>query len=669
MEEIFASLNSNSLSLSNLKGRIGIIGLFGMGIDLAIFFLLRSLSFPLASAHILSFALCGVFNYLLNVWVAKKSAESPKQKLGQFGRFAVIALMALFLRGGVLATMMDSFGWQPQYAIFPAVIAAALIFLPGMILWVFPPVGLVRDRTLGTPIAAMAIIAYMVLLRLFYLDGPELLPQEAYYWIYAQHLDIGYLDHPPMVAWIIWLFNGIFGVTELGVRFGAFLSWFIASYFTFKLTRNLFSRSTALRVLLLLATMPFFIGSGFLMTPDAPLVACWAATLFYLERCLIGGKRWAWYGVGLWMGLGLLSKYTIALLAPGMLLFLLLDRDRSNLKRPEPYLAAALSFLLFLPVILWNVQNSCASFMFQGPRRFGGSFDFTLPALMGSVLLLLTPTGVMASLAFFAGGRGEYRWEWLQGKVTTRRRLFGFVFTLFPLLVFLAFSLVREAKLNWTGPVWLAILPFIAQQIALETHETPTRLVRFLHRAWPPTIVVTVLVSGGLLHFLTLGIPGFPYPQDGNLSSMAGWKDLATQMEAIENSVEEEAGAEPFIVGMDKNKIASELTFYRYKQSRTGKGSYDDEGLLATTGRHLFGMESLMYKYWLREAEIRDLAKKGIPLILVSREPREFSKDRIKASGWEMGAIKELIVRKNGAPAGQYYYAIATSKPSSTEAH
>jgi dolichol-phosphate mannosyltransferase len=170
-----------------------------------------------------------------------------------------------------------------------------------------------------------------------------------------------------------------------------------------------------------------------------------------------------------------------------------------------------------------------------------------------------------------------------------------------------------------------------------------------------------VLISGALLHFLTLGIPGLPYPQLGEISSLVGWKDLASRIESIENRLEGVMGVEPFVVGMDKNKIASELTFYRYKQSLTEKGSYDHEGLDATTGRQLFGDESLMYKYWFRESQGKDLARKGHPLILVSREMHEFNRDLIRASGWDLGEIEELIVKKNGIPVGRYYYAIATS--------
>jgi dolichol-phosphate mannosyltransferase len=52
---------------------------------------------------------------------------------------------------------------------------------------------------------------------------PELLPEEAYYWNYSRHLDIGYLDHPPMVAWLIRLGTMVFGQNEFGVRIGTAL--------------------------------------------------------------------------------------------------------------------------------------------------------------------------------------------------------------------------------------------------------------------------------------------------------------------------------------------------------------------------------------------------------------------------------------------------------------
>ena len=55
----------------------------------------------------------------------------------------------------------------------------------------------------GWRTGAVGIIVAGAALRLVYSGQVELLPEETYYWNYARHLDIGYLDHPPMVAWLI----------------------------------------------------------------------------------------------------------------------------------------------------------------------------------------------------------------------------------------------------------------------------------------------------------------------------------------------------------------------------------------------------------------------------------------------------------------------------------
>ena len=66
------------------------------------------------------------------------------------------------------------------------------------------------------------------------------MPEEAYYWNYAQHLDIGYLDHPPMVGWLIAAGTAVFGDTEFGVRIGALCCGAVAGFFTYRLTREMF---------------------------------------------------------------------------------------------------------------------------------------------------------------------------------------------------------------------------------------------------------------------------------------------------------------------------------------------------------------------------------------------------------------------------------------------
>ena len=299
----------------------------------------------------------------------------------------------------------------------------------------------------------------LVLLRLAYLPWVNLFPEEAYYWNYSQHLDYGYLDHPPMVAWLIYLGVACFGHNEFGVRFFALACSLVTSFFAFRLTARLYGRKAGETTVLLVQLLPFFFMSGWIMTPDAPLTACWAGTLYFLVRVFFDERAGAWPGVGVCLGIGLLSKYTIALLGPAALLFLWLDQpSRRWFRHPAAYGGALLAVAVFSPVIVWNFAHHWASFAFQSTGRLHESRRFALPSLLGSILLILTPVGVILAFQSLRIRRDEPAPE-------ARRRLFAQVFTLLPLLVFVAFSLVHRVKLNWTGPLWLAVLPRIAERL------------------------------------------------------------------------------------------------------------------------------------------------------------------------------------------------------------
>ncbi len=628
-------------------------GILCMAIDYGLFLLLIRQGFSLGTGHILSFGAGMVIYYACNV----RPAES---RLGVTWRlptsFFAVALMAMFLRGGVVATFSELWGWPSYLAILPAIALSALIGFWGYAFFLTPSWEGNHPSAEQWRISAIGMIGYAFLLRLFYLGTANLLSQEAYYWNYAQHLDIGYLDHPPMVAWVIWLWTALLGDTEFAVRAGAFLSWLGAAFFCFRLTRNLFDSSTALRALLLLAILPFFFGVGFVMTPDGLLVACWAGMLYFLERALLGQKRWAWWGAGVCAGLGMLSKYTISLLGPPIVLFMLMDRDSRRLfLKLEPYGALTLAFLLFLPVIIWNAEHQWVSFIFQGSRRFRESLDFTFPELIGSLLLLLTPTGMLAAWVALRSKPGVRR-EGENATVGNRRRLFVLLFTLVPFVFFATFSLVRNAKLNWTGPLWLAVLPSMAWGMVPYGALKSSRPARFLQRAWLPTCVVTLLFLGIFLHFWVLGLPGVPYPKVADLGLLSGWKDLTQQVEKVRGRIEASTGRKPFVVGLDKCYIASQIIFHR---SKHGTLQEKEEARIYTTGRHLFGMDSLMYRFWFPQPQVHKLLRDHSTLILVARERNELKDGRISSNGWEIGEIQELQVKKNGMTVGYYYYALA----------
>jgi dolichol-phosphate mannosyltransferase len=422
------------------------------------------------------------------------------------------------------------------------------------------------------------------------------------------------------------------------VRLGAALCWLIAALFSFQLARNLYGKTAAFVTVLLFSALPFFFVMGFLIVPDAPLTAAWAGTLYFLERATLAEHRRAWLGVGVCMGLGLLSKYTIALLGLATLILLLLDpKARRLFWSPWPYLAAVIALLLFSPVIAWNAAHDWASFAFQSTRRFSAAPNFSLHLLVGSIVLMITPVGLAEVVSGFIPSAGMRR---LSPHSIDQKWAFTAVYTLAPLSVFVAFSLFHQVKLNWTGPLWLAALPTMGQMIA--TRSGSGVLQR--RTTWSATIAILLVVYGAGFHYLAHGFPGVPYP--ANLRTLPiAWREFGDAAAEIDSQVEATTGKRPLLVGMDTYFLSSELAFYRRHKS--------PDAVQSTTSQGLFGSRGLMYDYWFARTP-----QTGRSLIMFGSDPRDLSDASLSKWFRELGPITQRIVFKGDTPAGRFYYRV-----------
>jgi len=487
----------------------------------------------------------------------------------------------------------------------------------------------------------ITLIGCAFLLRVLYCARIELLPEEAYYWNYSRHLDIGYLDHPPMVAWLIKLGTLLFGDTEFGVRFGALGCGTLASYFIYKLTRNVFGEGSALLALGLAQILPFFFLAGVLMTPDAPLTAAWAASTYFLERALIAGRRRAWTWAGLSLGLGLLSKYTIAMLGAGTFLFMVLDpASRRWLRRFEPYAAVGVAAAVFAPVLLWNMEHDWASFAFQTSRRLAEAPRFSLHRLVAAALVLLTPTGLLAAGGALVGTpRGNEPAPSVDPVPRARRFMRIAVFA--PLSVFAIFSLRHDVKLDWTGAPWVAALPLMA--FGAGPHGTE-RIGRWLRPAWPATLVCLLLFYGAGFYHLVRGIPGLGDTDHTELLPI-GWRDFGAQIDGVTDAVRARYGDEPLVVGMDRYAIASERAFYSHDRTTA---------VAETTSWHLFGGMGLMYERWFPVER-----ETGRTLLLLAWDPGDLAAVHLGSHVSGLEPLQQGTLARNGRVVRRYYYRVA----------
>lgn len=490
----------------------------------------------------------------------------------------------------------------------------------------------------------LLIVMISLALRVVFILSSDLLVEEAYYWNYANHLDMGYLDHPPMVAVLIKITTLLFGTNEFGVRISTLVCWFITSWFIFKLT-NLIVKDSGIYALLLLSIFPFFFLQSMVITPDQPLILCWAATLYSLFRALVKNESQYWYAVGIWIGLGLLSKYTMVLLGFATLIYVsFVPEYRGWFKRKEPYLCALIALLFFTPVIYWNATHAWASFAFQSTRRFNAMDDFSFYQYLGLLLLFLTPLGLYSLWTLY---RPQNSVQTLDFEDHKKRFLQWY--TIVPLVIFGLFSLKHQIKFNWIGPGLLAIIPWIAARISNDPQQKRVSLLS----GWIITAIVSLLGYSCLIMIGTTGTPNWAY--QAFLTKYIDWDNLTLQINHIAHDIELDTHRSPTIIPLDTYNLASELSFYQEEQWHAG----EINKIYPIIGSHVFGGQSLMYQYWSKNKQLS-----GEVLLLISKEPSAFLDKTIKTMTLSKSSIQEMWSKSpgKGSPVTPYYYQMVEMK-------
>jgi dolichol-phosphate mannosyltransferase len=638
----------SNLAVHRCNIRLVIVGLLSVIIDLVGCEVLLAAGASVELAQVVAFVLGAIVMFALSLGrVALRSAQAGKPaRSGLWGRWSMLCVLTLLLRSSAQLLLISKWHWQPQTAILFLALSGDVIFLAGFFLFVFSYFERSVSAVTEWPRLTIAIVIYLLIIKVIFMAYVNLIPEEAYYWNYARHLDIGYLDHPPMVAWLIWLSTSLLDKSEFSVRLPAYLCWFIATWFMIRLTLDLFDRSAAYRATLLVAVLPIYFGLGFFMTPDAPLFAAWAASLYFLQRALVVQDRRAWWWLGVCLGLGLLSKYPTALLGLGILVFFIIDRNsRGWLLRREPYIAAIIAAILFSPVLFWNLHNHWMSFAFQGTGRWSGRHHFALHVLFAWTLLLLTPTGLLGVVRLFLRDRtGATAWR-RRTETENRRYLWAITFTIAPLSVFVIYSVLNTPKLNWTAPVWLAAIPLLAADMVPGSVNGESMWAKLTQRLWKPTIITLVFFLSGSFYYIALGLPGAGPMTPERL--FGEWRELADKVAKIRTTVAATNGSKPVLVGMDKNFISSELSFY---------GPLDSSGPDDIGGAHLFGHPSLMWAVWFPKS-----AALGKDLLMIDFEPKRLTGSSVTRHFAKLGNLSSESLENNGRVVGRFYWRVGYS--------
>lgn len=374
--------------------------------------------------------------------------------------------------------------------------------------------------------AALVIVA-MVGLRLLIAALTPLAFDEAYYWLWSQHLAAGYYDHPPMVALVVRLGTLIAGDTELGVRLVSVLLMLPASFAVYRTGAILCgsARVGATAAVLFNVTMMAWLGT-ILVSPDAPLMLASSLVMWALAKLLQTQRGVWWLAVGAAVGFGLLSKYNALFFGPSILIWVVaVPRLRRWLVTPWPYLGALIALVLFSPTLVWNAQHDWASLI----KQFGrvGAADFKPVFLVGMLagqFIVMTP--VVAILGFSGLTRLGRIPVHLNGASMLIHAVIWVVIG-----YFLMHALHEEVHPNWLCQIYPALA--IAAAVAIEQGEWGSRwqrTVEFLRRCAVPGSVAMVAII--VIHVHTGLFTGFGKDESARLVGI-GFPDVARQVEQL----------------------------------------------------------------------------------------------------------------------------------------
>jgi 4-amino-4-deoxy-L-arabinose transferase-like glycosyltransferase len=129
----------------------------------------------------------------------------------------------------------------------------------------------------------LILIGTVTIFKIIFAGLIDISPDEAYYWNWSRHLALSYYDHPPMVAYIIYLTTFFkFFSHEIFVRGGAILMGAGTSYIVYSLARDIYKdeRAGFWAALWLNIALLFSLGAS-IITPDTPQAFFCALFLFF----------------------------------------------------------------------------------------------------------------------------------------------------------------------------------------------------------------------------------------------------------------------------------------------------------------------------------------------------------------------------------------------------
>ena len=337
-----------------------------------------------------------------------------------------------------------------------------------------------RSDMLRCDRVAIGLALLTVLFHVATARGYGVFRDELYYLACADHLDWGYVDHPPLVAVVLWVVRHILGTSLFAIRLVPALAAGIVVWLTAAITRRFGGGRTAQFLAgLAVALAPQYVGMFSIYSLNAIDMVFWAALLLVVTWILEQDDRGMWLVFGALAGLGLQNKLSVIFLGFGVAVGLVAARQWRHLRDWRLWAGAGLALLIFAPHVAWQTAHGWPTLEFMRRATETKNLATSPVEFIGQQILLMNPL----ALPLWLGGL-----VWLLAGTTGRRfRTIAIAY-----LTVLALMLTQNAKAYYLTP---AYPPLLAAGAVLITGWASRPRLKWL----PAAAIVAVALSGALL--------------------------------------------------------------------------------------------------------------------------------------------------------------------------
>lgn len=347
----------------------------------------------------------------------------------------------------------------------------------------------------------------------------------------AQHLDWGFVPYPPLTAALEYLGLQMFGLSLVGLRLFSVLAQVLVIFVSGVMARDLGGGRRAqifAAIAVGLSPLPIFQATEFQYSSFDLL--WWVLIAWCVIRLLRDDEpRW-WVAIGVFAGLGLQTKYSIAFELVGVLAGVLLTDARRYVASGWFWAGGLIALLVFAPNLVWLIRHDFISYHFlqsihARDVRLGRADGFLSNQFLLNVNLFAAPVWLAGLYAY----------------VRSRRyRMLAWMYVV-PLLLF-ALAQGRFYYVCGAYPMLLAMGAVAAErwlrslQPAWRTGITTLVLIGVLATGVYATLRIVPIASSGPLR-------DFALRNNGDLREEIGWDEIVARVAAIRDSLPAEQQA------------------------------------------------------------------------------------------------------------------------------